>query len=392
MKIDTLLTHGGRDPQRYAGAVNVPVHRMSTVLFADHAAWLAAEQGKRPLEQGYAYGRYGNPSTIALADTLTQLEGGVDTVLTHCGMSAISLALLTFLRAGDHALVCDNAYVPTRRWFNVYGQRNNIDVTYFNPAIDAAGLRALIRDNTRVLLLESPGSFTFELSDVPALTAFARERGIVSIGDNTWATPLYYRPFELGLDVSVHALTKYVMGHSDGLMGALISGSDAVATRVRETSSVLGISNASADDAALALRGLRTLRVRLERHAATGLMLAAELEKHPAVKQVLHPGLASHPQHALWQRDFSGCCGLFGVVLHAVDDAALARMIDGLKLFGVGYSWGGFESLLLPAPPAGLGRTCTGVPEGTLIRIHAGLEDPEDLRAELFAALERLKG
>ncbi len=389
----TLLTHAGRDPERHVGAVNIPVYRMSTVLFNDYLEWENADRGTpRAIdEQGYAYGRYGNPTTRAFARTLAALEGGDETFLTSCGLGALTAVFHTFLQHGDHALVADNVYGPTRAWFNNVGQRNGITVTFFDPRATADELATLIQDNTKLLLIESPGSITFEISDVPALTTLARKHGIISVGDNTWGTPLYFKPFERGFDISVQSVTKYIMGHSDGLMGAITCKND-LAPRLRSSLAHLGTS-VNADDAYHALRGLRTLHVRLPHHQQNALLLAQELEQHPAVAQVWHPALPSHPDHALWKRDFSGSCGLFGLALQPhIQRDAVEKMVNALTLFGVGYSWGGYESLLLPSPVRGI-RTATAnsMPSGTILRIHVGLEHLDDLRADLWRAFDQFK-
>lgn len=389
---DTLLTHGGRNPQRYFGAVNTPVCRMSTVLFKDYAAWQEAESGKRHVDkEGHSYGRYGNPTTTALAAMVAELEGGTDTVLTSCGLSALTLALQTFLVPDTHALVADHVYGPTARWFTEFGAARGVEHTFFNARSSADELQSLLRPNTKVLFLESPGSFTFELSDVPALTDLARRHGIISIGDNTWGALLHFAPFARGLDVSVQSLTKYAGGHSDAMMGAVTCREPKLARQIRHTASLLGNMSASADDAALILRGLRTLSVRLARHESHALALAADLQTHKAVAAVLHPGLPSHPDHALWQRDFTGSCGLFGVLLHPLTPAQSATFVNALQHYGVGYSWGGYESLLLPAPLTGLNRT-KALPAGSLFRIHVGLEDYNDLRDDLRQALDLIVG
>jgi cystathionine beta-lyase len=381
LKPATLVTTLGRDPETQAGAVNPPVYRASTVLYPT----LDALQNVRREHGRMFYGRYGTPTTFALQDAIAALEGAHATIVVSSGAAAIATCLLAFVAQGDHVLLADNVYEPSRRFARVL-ERFGVSATFYDPRI-GAGIEALITTRTRAILVEAPGSLTFEMPDVRALAAAARARGVVSIMDNTWATPLYCKPLSLGFDVSVQAATKYIGGHSDLMMG-VISANQATFETVRAAFIDLG-QHVSPEDCSLALRGLRTLAVRLARHFETGVKLAQWLAARPEVVRVLHPALPEDPGHALWQRDFTGASGLFSAVLRPTSRRGLAAFVDGLELFGMGYSWGGFESLALPSDPA---KTRSVVPwqaPGPLIRFHAGLEDPRDLIADLDAAFAR---
>ncbi|MEA2825335.1 MAG: cysteine-S-conjugate beta-lyase [Alphaproteobacteria bacterium] len=375
---DTKLIQAGRSPSLHAGAVNTPVYRVSTVLFPDL-------QTMRTEAQPYTYGRRGQPTTRALEQALCGLEGGARTVLTPSGLSACTLAILTVCGAGDHILVADSVYGPTRVFCQKLGKRYGISTTYFDPCIGAA-IAEQFRPETKAVFLESPGSFTFEVQDVPAIAAIAHQRGAAVILDNTWATPLYFDAIGHGVDLSVQAVTKYIGGHADVLMGA-ITANAAFKDRLVETHGTLGHCS-SGDEAYLALRGLRTLAVRLKRHQESATEIAAWLKTRPEVAQVIYPVLHDDPGHALWRRDFTGACGLFSIVLKPCPDAAITAMVDGLEHFGLGYSWGGFESLVVHGH---FHRSFPPALEGPMLRLHIGLEDVEDLKADLAAGLERLR-
>jgi len=375
---DTKLIQAGRAPSLHAGAVNTPVYRVSTVLFPDL-------QTMRTEAQPYTYGRRGQPTTRALEGALCSLEGGARTVLTPSGLSACTLAILTACSAGDHILVTDSVYGPTRVFCQRLGKRYGISTTYFDPCIGAA-IAEQFRPETKAVFLESPGSFTFEVQDVPAIAAIAHQRGAAVILDNTWATPLYFDAIGHGVDLSVQAVTKYIGGHADVLMGA-ITANAAHKDRLVETHGTLGHCS-SGDEAYLALRGLRTLAVRLRRHQESATEIAAWLKTRPEVARVIYPVLHDDPGHALWRRDFTGACGLFSIVLKPCPDAAIAAMVDGLEHFGLGYSWGGFESLIVPGQ---IHRSFPPALEGPMLRLHIGLEDVEDLKADLASGLERLR-
>lgn len=382
MQDDTLLVAGGRDPEHNHGVVNPPIYRASTILYPNVAAFEAPRELR-----GVYYGRGGTPTTFALEDAIAALEGAAGAVITGSGKTAVAQALMTFLQAGDHLLMADSAYAPTRQLCDRVLARFGVETTYYDPLI-GAGVEALMRPNTKVVFTESPGSLTFEVQDVPAIAAVAHARGAVVMLDNTWATPLYFKAIAHGVDISIQAATKYVGGHSDLLMG-IAAANEEHYPRLRRGMQDLGC-YASPDDCALALRGLRTLSVRLERHHQNALRLAAWLQARPEVERVLYPALPGDPGHALWRRDFSGACGLFGILLKPCPDAAWHALIEGLALFGLGASWGGYESLIMPNRPEHYRTATRWDPSCPSIRIHAGLEDPNDLISDLEAGFERL--
>ncbi|PCE32471.1 cystathionine beta-lyase [Burkholderia ubonensis] len=379
---DTVLAHEGRSHGQPGAPVNPPVYRQSTLLFHDTEA-LDTVRGT-PL----AYGRHGSPTTRALEKALARLEGAHAALLTPSGLSAITTALLAVLNPGDHLLMTDSVYDPTRSFCDETLARLGIETTFYDPLL-GADIASLMRPNTRAVFTESPGSLSFEVQDTPAISRVAHRHGAVVLLDNTWGTPLNFRSFAHGVDVSIHAATKYIAGHSDVLMGAILA-TEALAPKITRCYRQLGMT-VSGDDAYLALRGLRTLSVRLERHQRTAHALTAWLAQQPEVATLLYPARPDDPGHALWQRDFTGACGLFGVVLHPQAADAMRAMLDGMTCFGMGYSWGGFESLIIPASPA-RHRTATRWPwDGPLLRIHAGLEHPDDLIADLDAGFARLR-
>lgn len=375
----TQVTIVGRDPAKAYGFVNTPVYRGSTVLFPTVKAFAT-------YDQEYTYGRQGTPTTRALAEALAHLEGGVKSHLTPSGLSAITTALLSFAAPGAHFLVPDSVYQPTRRFCDSALKRLGVEVEYYDPLI-GEDIRHRIRPATRVVFAESPGSLTFEVQDIPALGRAAHETGAFLVIDNTWATPLYFKPFDHGADVSIQALTKYVVGHADAMLGAIIV-NDRAAPLVDACYRELG-QCASPDDCYLALRGLRSLAVRLKQHWQAGVEMALWLQSRPEVARVIHPALPGDLGHELWRRDFLGASGLFAVVLKPATDHALAAMLNGLERFGMGYSWGGFESLATPFTPT---RTATRwSAEGPALRLHIGLEDTEDLKADLTEGFARLR-
>ncbi len=365
MHDDTLVVTEGRDPERNHGVVNPPIYRASTILYETVAAFEAPRQVR-----GVYYGRGGTPTTFALEDAVAALDGGHGAVITGSGKTAIAQALLAFLQAGDHLLMVDSAYAPTRQLCDRVLARFGVETTYYDPLL-GAGIEALIRPTTKIIYLESPGSLTFEVQDVPAIVEVARRRGALTAIDNTWATPLYFKPLQLGVDLCIHAATKYIGGHSDLMMGT-VSCTEPLYEPLRKGMYDLG-SYVSPDDCYQALRGLRTLSVRLERHQANALRLASWLQARPEVERVLYPALPDDPGHALWRRDFTGACGLFGVLLKPCPTAAWHALIDGLELFGLGASWGGYESLIMPVHPERY-RTATELG-------HALPEHPDPRRA-----------
>lgn len=376
----TRVVHLGRDPAASHGFVNTPLYRGSTVLFP-------SVEALRAYKQPYTYGRRGTPTVKALEAAIAALEGGAATFLAPSGYQAVAMALLAFVESGDHILVADTVYQPTRKHCDLLLTKFGVETQYYDPLI-GAGIAALVRPNTRLIFAESPGSQTFEVQDIPAIAAVAQAHKLWLVIDNTWASPLYFKPFAHGVDVSVQAATKYIVGHADAMLGAVTANERAL-RHVERAKETLGVCPGS-EETWLGLRGLRTLDVRLERHQRSGLAVARWLEGRPEVSRVLHPGLESHPGHALWKRDFLGASGLFGVVLKPAPEAAVAAMLDGLKLFGMGYSWGGYESLIIPFDASSYRTATHWQPEGPALRIHIGLEDVADLTADLAAGFDRL--
>jgi cystathionine beta-lyase len=378
---DTNLVHGGRRAEWRGRLVNPPVHRASTILF-DSVAELreaAPEFGR------LYYGLHGTPTQWALAEALTEMEpGAAGTMLYSSGLAAVTAALLSVLSVGDELLMTDSAYGPTRRFCDGFLKRYGIATRYYDP-LAGAGIADLIGERTRAIFLESPGSLTLEVQDVPAICAAAKARGIATLLDNTWATPLLFPALAAGIDLSILAGTKYVGGHADVMLGAVTANADWY-KKLERTSWDLGQS-VSPDDAWLCSRGLRTMALRLRRHEAGALKVARWLSEQPQVAAVLHPALPGCPGHAHWARDFKGSSGLFSFVLRGGDDAARTRLIEGLELFGLGYSWGGYESLVVPADPERLRTATSWRAEGPLVRLHVGLEDPDDLIEDLAAGL-----
>ncbi len=383
MQDSTLVTTLGRDPADQRGFVNPPVYRGSTILFPTVAAMERARAARE-----ITYGRVGTPTSHALETAIANLEGGYRCLLIASGKAACNLTLAALLRSGDHLLMVDSVYGPTRQFCDRTLARFGIETSYYDPRI-GGDITALFRPETRLLFLESPGSLTFEVQDVPALAAAARERGILTAIDATWGTPLFFKPLTLGVDIAIQAVTKYIGGHSDLLMGA-ITATEAVFPRLRAGIEEFG-APPSPEDCWLALRGLRTLAARLARHQESALLVARWLERRPEVSRVLFPALESHPDHGLWKRDFTGACGLFGVVLDGFPETAARAMADALELFGIGASWGGFESLVLVPDPAPVRTAVPWKAEGAMLRLHIGLEDPDDLIRDLEAGFARLR-
>jgi len=379
---ETTLVTAGRDTKAQKGFVNPPIVRGSTVLYPT-AEDLHAHRSE------FQYGRQGTPTTRALQHALMALEGpecaGVG--LAPSGLAAITTALLSVLKAGDHLLVADNVYRPSRNFCNGFLARFGVQTTYFDPAI-GAGIAPLWQPNTRAVLVEAPGSQSFEMTDIPAIAEVAHGNGALVIDDNTWATPLYHRSLDQGVDISIQAATKYIGGHSDIMFGTISANAKAW-PQLAENIRLLGVC-AGPDDVFLALRGLRTLAVRLAQHHQSALEIARWLETRPEVARVLHPALEGDPGHAIWRRDFTGASGLFSVILKPVPLKAVDALLDAVKLFGMGYSWGGFESLIIPFDCAPYRTATNWQPEGPALRLHVGLENVHDLKADLeqgFAAL-----
>jgi cystathionine beta-lyase len=386
----TRLSNVGRTDKRSGGFVNPAVHRGSTVLYPSMAERQRTQGKARALEQSLIYGLMGTPTHFPLEDAIAEIEGGSRCQIVGSGLAAITTPMLAYLSTGQHCLVPDSVYGPTRTFCNSMLARMGIETTYYDPCIEPAGLQALLRPNTTVLFVESPGSHTFEVQDVPALAEVAHAHDAKVLMDNTWGIH-FFQPFRHGVDVSIQAATKYIGGHSDLMLGAVTVNSAEDWERVRLTALELG-QYASPDDCWLALRGLRTLSVRLERQMQSGLAVAAWLAERPEVKLVLHPALPGAPGHALWQRDFTGACGLFGVVFQPEFSApAVYAMTESLDLFGIGASWGGYESLAMPTQDTIRRSAGTGDFGGQMLRLHIGLEEPADLIADLARGLSVLR-
>jgi cystathionine beta-lyase len=376
----TVAVHAGRDPAAQHGFVNPPVYRGSTVLFPSVASLTSKSQR-------YTYGRRGTPTVDALQQAIAAIEGGVDTRLTASGYQAVTTAILSFVETGDHILVADSVYQPTRQFCDFLLKRIGVETEYYDPLV-GAGIARLVRPNTRLIYTESPGSQTFEVQDIPAIAEVARARKLWLIMDNTWASPLYFKAIAHGVDVSIQAATKYLVGHADAMLGAITSNARA-ARHVERAHGHLGVCPGS-EETYLGLRGLRTLEVRLARHQASGIEIAKWLQRRPEVARVLFPALPGDPGHAIWNRDFLGACGLFTVILKPHAPEAVARMLDGLSLIGMGYSWGGYESLVIPFDPTNYRTATRWKAEGPALRFHIGLEDTADLIADLEAGFARL--
>lgn len=385
MKFETKLAELGTSPEKHEGAVNTPVYRASTILFESLADFELSEKGQ--YTKGFTYGRYGTPTVRALEQAIASIEGAQRAVITPSGLSAIVATLMAFLKAGDHLLMVDTVYGPTRRTCEYELKRFGVEVTYYDPTI-GAGIEALIQPNTKMVYLESPGSLTFEVQDVPAIVKAAHAKGVLVAGDNTWGTPYYYKALELGMDISIHSATKYISGHSDFVMGTIACNEELYNTLIKTVRN-LGMS-VSSDNCYLALRGLRTLAVRMPRHFESALKVAKWLEGRPEVEKVLHPALPGAPGHELWKRDYTGACGLFAFQIGKRSRDALAAMLEGMEHFGMGYSWGGFESLLIPVSPEKIRTAKAWDYDGVTLRIHVGLEEADDLIADLDAGFARL--
>jgi cysteine-S-conjugate beta-lyase len=384
---DTRVVTAGRDPASYHGFVNPPVYHASTVLYPSAEDYLAHRAR-------YQYGRRGTPTTEALEGALAELEGpqcaGVS--LLPSGLAAISTALLSVVKAGDHVLVTDSAYGPTRSFCDQILSRLGVTTSYYDPLI-GAGIAEHFRENTRAVYLESPGSLSFEMQDISAIAKVAHDKGALVLMDNTWATPLYYRPLDHGVDLAIQAGTKYIGGHSDVMLGTISANAAAMAA-LKNIVRLTGLCEGP-DDVYLGLRGLRTLSVRLERHFKSGIAVARWLEQRPEVLRLLHPALPSHPGHAIWKRDFTGASGLFSMVLKPVPQKAVYAFLDTLTLFGIGASWGGYESLAIPFDCAPIRTATRWAPGGPTVRFHIGLEAVDDLLADLergFAAMASAAG
>lgn len=385
MKLETMMVHAGQAGAGYMGVVNMPPHRASTILFDSLSDFHKADNGEWPLP-GYA--RYGSPSTIALEETLAKLDDADYSIVFSSGLAAIANAILAFCGAGDHMLMIDNAYGCTRRLCDQQLKQLGIEVTFYDPTI-GAGIEKLIQPNTKVVFCESPGSLTFEMQDIPAIAEVAHKHGALVIADCTWASPLYFKAFEKGVDIVMHSATKYMSGHSDVVMGVLSCKDEHYKTLLR-TARNYG-SCPSADNCYLVARGLRTMQLRMEKQMKNAMTIAQWFQTRPEVERVLYPMLPDDPGHALWKRDMTGGASLFGVLLKPCSDESLAAMLDGLDHFGMGYSWGGFESLVITYNAKRIRTATEWKHEGPNLRFNIGLEHVDDLIEDLDAGFARLK-
>ncbi|MDE2365172.1 MAG: cystathionine beta-lyase [Hyphomicrobiales bacterium] len=377
----TRLVHAGRAPFENHGFINTPIYRGSTVLYPN-----TEELYLRRVK--YTYGTHGTPTTDSLESAWTELCGAAGTVLSPSGLAAISVALLSVAKAGGHLLVTDSAYRPTRNLSNTILKRLGVDTTYYDPTV-GAGISELIRPNTFAVVVEAPGSQSFEMQDIPAIAAAAHARDVCVIMDNTWATPLFFPPHERGVDIAIEAGTKYLSGHSDLLLG-LVSANEKYWPRLKETQDAMA-NCAGPEDVFLALRGLRTMELRLREAERQGLAMAQWLARRPEVSRVLHPALPDYPGHDIWKRDFLGSSGLFSIVLKPASREKVAALLDSLELFGLGYSWGGFESLVIPFDCSSYRTATKWAPEGPALRFSIGLENIEDLQADLDRGFTAMK-
>lgn len=387
MKKDTKVIRAGHSRKRNGGVVNTPVYHASTVVFDSMAQLRDVQPRALKGEKALYYGRLGTPTHWTLEEAITELAGGADTILTPSGVAACALAILGCVKTGDHILVSDSAYEPTRKLCDGLLKDFGVETGYYDPCI-GAGIAALMRENTRLVFCESPGSHTFEVQDVPAIAKAAHAGGAKVAIDNTWASPVFCRPLDLGADISIEAGTKYLCGHSDAVIGAVTATAEAL-PGLRRAVLALGYA-VGPDDVYLTTRGLRTLAVRLARHQENAMKVALWLQSRPEVKRVLYPALPDDPGHALWKRDFQGASGLMGVLLHRTSPAAVAAMIDGMSLFALGYSWGGFESLIAPSAPKTIRTAVPWAEAEPGLRLHIGLEDPSDLILDLENGFTRL--
>lgn len=380
-KLNTILTHAGSKPSEYHGAVNVPPHRMSTIVFRTFA-----EYEKVP-NVPFSYGRAGTPSSAAFEEGIALIEGAYRSVATCSGLSAIITALIAFAKQGDHILITDNCYGPARKTCEEILRKFGIDVEYF-PSMMGEDISKLFRPNTKLVFMEAPGSLTFEVQDIGAITAAAKKAGIKTAIDNSWATPLFLKPMDLGIDVSVMAATKYIAGHSDVMLG-VVSANEESWPFVKRAALMMGLCGGS-EELYLATRGLRTLHVRLPHLERGGLEIAKWLSEQPQVKRVLHPALPSCPGHENWKKYFTGSTSTFGIILHETRKEKIAAMLDDMLIFRLGFSWGGFESLMFPEQPKPIRTAEKWQETGFSLRLHIGLEDVSDLKADLEAGLRRL--
>lgn len=383
--IETRAIHNGRDPVVQGGMVNPPVYHGSTVIYSSLED-LERSRFEHDLKDKVVYGRLGNLSTFAFENAVADLENGFGCISVSSGMAAVTTTILGFVGSGDHLLMVDTAYGPTRAFCDHYLNRIGVEVTYYDPMLGVE-IESLINANTKLIFMESPGSLTFEVQDVPAIVSIAKQHGITTALDNSWATPLFYRPLDIGVNVSVTAATKYIAGHSDAMLGLIAADEDSFYI-VKKCRDLLGQSLAP-DDVYLGARGLRTLTVRVKQHEQHALTLAKWLQLHSEVLEVIHPALEGCPGHSVWKRDFTGSTGLFSFILKPRPRQALANMLDHMELFSMGFSWGGYESLIVPQDPSRSRTATSWNKQGQLLRVHTGLENIDDLIADMEAGLAR---
>ncbi len=385
--ITNELVHLGRDSVTNGRSVNLPVHQTSTILFNSLEEFEAARNDR--YEKGTLYyGRYGNPATFELENMISELEEGAGCVAVSSGLTACAVSLMTFVSAGSHILIADTVYGPTRMFCENVLKTYGVAVTYFDPMI-GTGIEQLVQENTSVIFLEAPGSGTFEVPDIPAITKVAKDKGLTSIIDGTWSTPLFCKPITLGVDVVVHSGSKYISGHSDAMLGFIVTATEAQYNQARKMSLAFG-DRAGANDVFLALRGLRTLEIRLKQHQESTLKIIDWLKAQPSVSRVLHPASSDCPGHEFWCRDFKGAAGLFSIELTNIPEQKVRNMINSLSLFAIGLSWGGFESLILPVDPAAFRVATEWKERGPLIRLNIGLENTQSLIDDLAAGFSHL--
>ncbi len=384
MKRDTRITHTGRSSPYFSGSVNPPVYRASTVTFPTMAA-MADAQGD--YLNAFYYGRIGTPTTMAFEEAVAAAEGGERCIAVPSGLAAIVGTLTALAKPGDHVLVSDSVYGPTRTFCQDILAKSGVTVEYFHP-LAGDTIASLFKPNTRLVFCETPGSLTFEMQDIPAIAEVAHAHGALVAADNTWASPIFFRPFEKGVDVSIQAATKYIVGHSDAMLGTITCNAE-LYEKIKSNVVKYGYSVGS-EEAYLGLRGLRTLPVRMKQHQENALAVARWLQTRPEVAKVLHPALPDDPGYPVFERDFLGASGLFGLILQAYPEEAMVAMIDSLKLFSLGFSWGGFESLIMYTTPGIVRTTTLWNADGPTLRLHVGLEDPDDLIADLAAGFEIL--
>lgn len=387
MKDDTALVHVGRDPQAYHGIVNIPVHHASTVLFPTIDAYKKSGLGSGKYHS-IRYGVNGTPNSFALAAAVAQLEGGRGAAVVGSGLAAVTMAMTSVLKTGDHLLMVDSVYGPTRRFCDTQLPKWGVDVTYYDPLVGGA-ISTLIKPATRLIFTESPGSLTFEIQDIPAIVEAAHQKDVLVMMDNTWATPLFFKPFAHGVDISIQAGTKYISGSSDQVIGIITARTEALFEQIKDTTMMFG-EIASPDECYLALRGMRSMGARLRQQQKATLEITRWLQSRPEVKRILCPALPEDPGHKLWQRDFSGASSLFGVILQTTSEETVAHMVNNYRYFKIGASWGGYESLVIPANPKPIRKAVPWTEEGYLLRYHVGLEDIADLIGDLKEGFERL--